>query len=247
MQHTFIICLIVGFASAQSNFKCPKPDGLFPDTSFCDRYYDCFDGIAEVRVCPDGLVFDPLSRKREPCDHYFNVDCEDRLQLQEPQGTNDLCPRLNGFYAHPEPTVCNVFYACVDGVAEEYTCSPGLYFDEYKGVCNWPLDSERTNCKADHAANQVNGFTCPEAKASDPLGLSDPHPKYADPDDCAKFYICLNGISPRAQGCELGLVYNTITSQCDSPENVAECKDYYAFLEDDEDAGKLSPINRARK
>ena len=74
----------------------------------------------------------------------------------------------------------------------------------------------------DHAANQVNGFTCPEAKASDPLGLSDPHPKYADPDDCAKFYICLNGISPRAQGCELGLVYNTITSQCDSPENVAE-------------------------
>ena len=67
---------------------------------------------------------------------------------EEPQGTNDLCPRLNGFYAHPEPTVCNVFYACVDGVAEEYTCSPGLYFDEYKGVCNWPLDSERTNCKS---------------------------------------------------------------------------------------------------
>ena len=69
--------------SAQSNFKCPKPDGLFPDASFCDRYYDCFDGIAETRVCPDGLVFDPLSRKREPCDHYFNVDCEDRLQLRK--------------------------------------------------------------------------------------------------------------------------------------------------------------------
>ena len=67
---------------------------------------------------------------------------------EEPLGTNDLCPRLNGFYAHPEPSVCNVFYACVDGVAEEYTCSPGLYFDEYKGVCNWPLDSERTNCKS---------------------------------------------------------------------------------------------------
>merc|ERR1712203_339361 len=93
--------------------------------------------------------------------------------------------------AHPEPTVCNVFYACVDGVAEEYTCSPGLYFDEYKGVCNWPLDSERTNCKSDHEANSVNGFTCPEIKASDPLGISDPHPKYADADDCAKFYICL--------------------------------------------------------
>ena len=73
----FVVCL------AQVNYKCPKPDGLFPDVSFCDKYYDCFDGIAEVRVCPDGLVFDPLSRKREPCDHYFNVDCEDRLQLRK--------------------------------------------------------------------------------------------------------------------------------------------------------------------
>ena len=68
---------------AQVNYKCPKPDGLFPDASFCDKYYDCFDDIAEVRQCPDGLVFDPLSRKREPCDHYFNVDCEDRLQLRK--------------------------------------------------------------------------------------------------------------------------------------------------------------------
>ena len=73
----------------------------------------------------------------------------------------------------------------------------------------------------DHSSNQVNGFTCPEAQAG-AAGFSDPHPKYADPDDCAKFYICLNGISPRAQGCELGLVYNTLTKQCDSPENVAE-------------------------
>ena len=98
---------------------------------------------------------------------------------------------------------------------------------------------------SDHEQNAVNGFTCPEVKASDPLGISDPHPKYADPDDCAKFYICLNGISPRAQGCELGLVYNTVSAQCDSPENVAECKDYYAFLEDEEDGGKV--VNRARK
>ena len=29
------------------------------------------------------LVFDPFSRKREPCDHYFNVDCGDRLELRE--------------------------------------------------------------------------------------------------------------------------------------------------------------------
>jgi hypothetical protein len=67
----------------QSTFRCPEKDGFFEDTIQCDKYYDCFDGIAEDRLCEDGLVFDPFSRKREPCDHYFNVDCGDRLELRK--------------------------------------------------------------------------------------------------------------------------------------------------------------------
>ena len=126
---------------------------------------DCLDGIPEDRLCPDGLVFDPFSRKREPCDHYFNVDCGDRLELRKlpstiscmftisssepPKGPSDLCPRLNGFYSHPDPGVCHIFYACVNGDAEEYTCSSGLWFDEYSGVCNWPEVTDRKECKAD--------------------------------------------------------------------------------------------------
>ena len=75
-----------------------------------------------------------------------------------PKGTTDLCPRLNGFYAHPDPAVCTKFYSCIEGAAEEYTCSPGLWFDDYKGVCNWPEDSERKQCS--------NGeyFSCSENK-----------------------------------------------------------------------------------
>ena len=70
-------------------------------------------------------------------------------------------------------------------------------------------------------------------------------------------------MTPREQGCELGLVYNEQSQSCDSPKNVPEwygffkknilnykvllytylyiyiyiliySKDYYAFLEDDE-------------
>jgi len=68
-----------------------------------------------------------------------------------------------------------------------------------------------------------SGFKCPDkSEQKDNFDISDPHPKYADPSDCAKFYICLNGVSPRAQGCELGLVFNTVTLSCDSPENVPE-------------------------
>merc|ERR1712165_679936 len=78
----------------------------------------------------------------------------------------------------------------------------------------------------------------PLQRPTDEFGQFDPHPKYADPNDCAKFYVCLNGISPREQGCELGLVYNELTKQCDAPENVPECKDYYAFLDEDVDDAK---------
>ena len=69
--------------------------------------------------------------------------------LEPPKGPSDLCPRLNGFYSHPDPSVCHIFYACVDGQAEEYTCSSGLWFDEYSGVCNWPETTDRKECKAE--------------------------------------------------------------------------------------------------
>merc|ERR1712012_5305 len=190
---------LLALASAQSNFICPEKDGYFEDTKQCDKYYDCYDGIPEEHLCPDGLVFDPFSRKREPCDHYFNVDCGDRLDLQPPKGPSDLCPRLSG-------------------------------------VCNWPETTDRSECKAEaYALETADGFQCPSNAPTDEFGQFDPHPKYADPNDCAKFYVCLNGISPREQGCELGLVFNELTNQCDAPENVPECKDYYAFLDEDED------------
>ena len=72
------------------------------------------------------------------------------------------------------------------------------------------------------ALETTDGFQCPSNAPTDEFGQFDPHPKYADPNDCAKFYVCLNGISPREQGCELGLVYNELTKQCDAPENVPE-------------------------
>ena len=63
---------------------CPNTgDGYYEDPVQCDKYYDCYNGVSETRLCPDGLVFDPFSRKDNPCDHYFNVDCGDRLELRK--------------------------------------------------------------------------------------------------------------------------------------------------------------------
>jgi hypothetical protein len=65
-----------------------------------------------------------------------------------------------------------------------------------------------------------DGFTCPKLTAAE--SLTEPHPRYPHPTDCQKFYVCLNGVTPREQNCDLGEVFNTNSKQCDLPENVAE-------------------------
>lgn len=64
-------------------FKCPPKDGQYEDTVQCDKFYECYDGRATEKLCPDGLVFDPLIRKINKCDQPFNVDCGDRVELRE--------------------------------------------------------------------------------------------------------------------------------------------------------------------
>lgn len=65
-----------------------------------------------------------------------------------------------------------------------------------------------------------DGFSCPKEPPQDSRGQAVAHPVYAHPQDCQKFYVCLNGITPREQGCSIGEVYNEETQKCDSPENV---------------------------
>lgn len=71
----------------------------------------------------------------------------------EPPQPTKKCPRRNGFFAHPDPSVCNIFYNCIDGEAIEITCTTGLHFDEYSGTCVWPDSAGRE-------VNFVLYFTC---------------------------------------------------------------------------------------
>ena len=69
-------------------FTCPKDNGQFEDPKQCDKFYECEEGVVYERLCPDGLVFDPTNRKVNKCDHLFNVDCGDRLELRKSQQEN---------------------------------------------------------------------------------------------------------------------------------------------------------------
>jgi len=58
----------------------------------CDKFYECKDGVATAKLCPDGLVFDPLNRKVNKCDQPFSVDCGERAELREFAGVTRFVP-----------------------------------------------------------------------------------------------------------------------------------------------------------
>jgi len=160
----FTVCAIlaalcVASTFAAEEFKCPKPNGQFEDDIQCDKYWECSDGVAKAKLCPDGLVFDQLIRKVNKCDPPFNVDCGDRTELQPPK-SNKFCPRKNGFFAHPDFTICDIFYNCIDGDALEQKCTVGLHFDEESGTCVWPDTAKREGC-VDPQKNQLLALLAP--------------------------------------------------------------------------------------
>ncbi|XP_049297949.1 protein obstructor-E-like [Anopheles funestus] len=222
-----MLLLAIPAAIVDAQFKCPKNRGQFEDEVQCDKYYVCDEGEATEKLCPDGLVFDPTIKLINKCDQPFNVDCGDRLELQPAQGTTDYCPRKNGFFSHPDPSICNVFYSCINGEELEMSCTGGLHFDEKSGTCVWPDVAAREGCGSNANKKLNDGFQCPKETRYDKNGQVITHPNYPHPTDCSRFYYCLNGIEPRLGQCDAKMVYNEDLQRCDDPENVPECKDWY--------------------
>ncbi|CAG0922155.1 unnamed protein product [Notodromas monacha] len=137
--------------------ECKSNRDFLPDPYQCDKYYECTDNGPTERLCPDGLVFDDTRGGVERCDYPFNVDCGNRLELQPPTSGSLECPRMNGIFAHEDPSVCNVFYLCVGGVHQTYTCDGELHFNEYTGVCEWENVAGRAGCQVKPRRDRAKG------------------------------------------------------------------------------------------
>lgn len=64
----------------------------------------------------------------------------------------------------------------------------------------------------------VFNFQCPNVT----MEIALQHPRYANPEDCQFFYVCVNGDTPRRNGCKMGQVFNEASGRCDWPRNVPE-------------------------
>lgn len=72
-----------------------------------------------------------------------------------------------------------------------------------------------------HGAEVAGGFTCPAA--GEVSGASGSFSRHAHPEDCRKYYICLEGIA-REYGCPIGTVFKIGDADgsgaCEDPEDV---------------------------
>lgn len=63
--------------------QCPEKNGRFP-TGQCDAYIECQDGVAEEKLCPDGLLFNEKAKYfTYPCGYPKDVTCDGRSSLRE--------------------------------------------------------------------------------------------------------------------------------------------------------------------
>ncbi|KAH7982260.1 hypothetical protein HPB52_003549 [Rhipicephalus sanguineus] len=201
------------------DFQCPDQFGFYPHHKSCDKYYACSNGTASLKTCGNGLVFDDVDPLRENCAYPFSVNCGDRTDLEPPISTPN-CPRLYGIF--PDNHNCRVFFSCWNGESSRYECPPGLAYDNDQRVCVWADLVDRCDQR-----EVAEGFVCPDPAEVDQPGVFTRH---AHPTDCRKFYVCIEG-QARPYGCSLGTVFNVDSLQCDDPENVQGCENYYGDLD----------------
>nr|ANJ46028.1 peritrophin 1 [Eriocheir sinensis] len=216
-----LLLLVVGLAEGQRPAtqakdrvvsECPLPNGFFADAQQCDRYYECVDSVITEKVCPDGLAFVDHNPRAEKCDYISAVDCTGRPDLQPAQPAG-ACLRQNGYFYHPDPTICNQFFFCSEGKGNLVTCPVGLVFNTKTNNCVWADEAGRTGCASD-TGNPA--FECP--KVTHDVAVT--HPRYADPSDCQFFYVCIDGVNARRNGCTLGQVFNDLVGTCTPPADV---------------------------
>ncbi|XP_060524847.1 peritrophin-44-like isoform X2 [Cylas formicarius] len=150
------------YGSQYLNKKCLKPRGQFPSYS-CNKFVNCWDGIASEQTCPTDLVFNPV---KGYCDYLSNTDCGKKSIENSPEQSNVLppttvtqapivtstnsdlkrfCRTARGLF--PGRT-CDKYVSCWDDNVIEGQCPDGTLFSS-KGYCDFAQNVECISYDAD--------------------------------------------------------------------------------------------------
>ncbi|KAI5716618.1 hypothetical protein M8J76_009489 [Diaphorina citri] len=133
--------------------------------------------------------------------------------LQRQDGPVVACPERNTRY--PNPTQCDAYIECKDGIGREKLCPEGLLFNSKAPLgtypCQYPAEVDcegRTGLQPPNPTDQ-----CPHQFGMYKLG---------DENQCGQYLNCANGAG-FISDCPEGLAFNEQSVQCDWPDQVANC------------------------
>ncbi|XP_063831857.1 protein obstructor-E-like [Ostrinia nubilalis] len=204
-----IVAMCNGQIAVERDPVCGTRNGFYGIEGNCDAYVECRDYRSREMQCPDGLHFDPaVAWPNYPCGYPMEVDCAGR-GIAQPAQPSAECPHLYGFFPSPKATAdeCGYYRMCVDGVAVEMACPPGLAFNPSNARCDWPDTVSTCNAAA------FLGFTCPPPPVNEIGELIEGPVNYKYEGNCFAFFSCEEGRA-RLLSCDAGYGFDPISGRC---------------------------------
>ncbi|KFD52423.1 hypothetical protein M513_06620 [Trichuris suis] len=214
--------------------KCAHiPDGNYPISPCSHHYLACTGGRGIIRVCPSGLVYNPV---RNRCENKADVatcgisttttttPLSDITTSTTEQQTFDCTGLLPGDYPLRANSCLQQYFTCdANSVGVVRVCPNDLYFDSVNRVCNF--FGNIASC---------SGATAPQTTASTTLGPTLPPVEfdcsqrsdgfYPNPArQCSSIYYACTAGEARRLFCGSGLAYDVVTRACQSPDNTFAC------------------------
>lgn len=212
------MCYLSAFAAS----SCSSSNGTFPVSGSCDSYIECRNGVAEEKLCPDGLLYNEKSTGY-PCGYPIDVDCQQGQGRIQPAQPTEECPHQFGYFPLGDSKNCGQFKNCADGRGYVFDCPDDLAWNKETYKCDWPDMVEDCDAAA------FLGFKCPGPASSSAKSKSSllgeqaaEYHFYPDPQSCQHYFICLEG-RPRRIGCGEDRAFNQELNECDDIENVPNC------------------------
>ncbi|VDP45226.1 unnamed protein product, partial [Soboliphyme baturini] len=213
-----------------SKYNCHnKPDGLYPIKHKCSHYYyQCSNGIAYDRRCPDHLYFDC---KRNRCDYFRNVFACSGKHVKPTRPPPTLPPVVlpikcshlrDGDYPDPLHKCSRIYYTCSNGYGHRRYCADNTFYDPelhrcdyYHNVpicCGHPRPVHHYKKPKYHEHRHKVPFDCHHRRDGNyPAGK------------CENHYFSCSGGEASLRKCPFSLVYCAKTDMCQFKHFVPQC------------------------
>ncbi|XP_066261760.1 chondroitin proteoglycan-2-like [Euwallacea similis] len=191
---------------------CLQPKGQFPINNSCNKYVNCWNGVAIEQSCSSGFHFNPIKLY---CDYPANVDCkgEKNHVLELPndklsqRSLQKFCLKSRGLFPGSS---CGKFVNCWEGNAVEQDCPVGLHFSP-AGFCDYP---EKVACQELNDINGIEFFSSKNLPAQNqecPLEFG----MFRDRTNCSQYYTCSFSNIVARYACAKGFSFSDVLGLCD--------------------------------